>query len=141
MKLFNKFTGLFFGLVLVGLFACKTTEKATATATATATETAKPAVYSPAGTWKYTVTDTPMGDVSGTFTLTPSGSGYAGTITSDEGTGELRNVSVQDSQLSCSMTAQGYDASLKGMFEGESFKGAISVEGYDFDVTAERMNE
>ena len=93
------------------------------------------------GTWNYTISDTPYGDVAGVMNIAKAGDGYAGTLTTDEGTLELKNVKISDSKLTCTFTAQGYDLDMDGTFEGDSFKGEVGVDFNTFDMTATKVQK
>lgn len=94
--------------------------------------------FSPAGTWTYAITGTPEGDFNGEMVLESSGSGYSGQLNSSDGTIDLENISLEGQDMSGSFYTFGYDADLKGTFEGDNFKGTVSIAGYSFPVTMTR---
>ena len=120
--------GLLLAATLILASACKTTTKVPA--------------YSPVGTWNYTVKDTPMGDASGSFTITKTGDTYAGTISSDEGTGDLGSLVIdENNMMKSSFMAQGYQVEFSGQFSGETFTGTAAVEGFEFEVVGNRVSQ
>jgi len=110
-------------LLMVAFTACKGTKKM---------------AYTPAGTWEYLIAGLPDGDQEGMMTLTQSGDKMIGKIESDMGAIDLEDVAIEGNALTSSFSVQGYEVSMKGNFEGETFKGNIEVGGYEFPITATR---
>ena len=50
----------------------------------------------------------------------------------------MENVDINGNDLSFSMNAQGFPCKVTGTFEGELFKGEVSVEGMALPMTAKR---
>lgn len=94
--------------------------------------------YTPAGSWAYTVSGLPDGDVSGTMTLVDESAGMTGTLATDDGAIDLEDVAIADNVLTASFNYQGTDIQLKGTFVGEKFTGFIEAQGYEFPITATR---
>ncbi|MEM8888437.1 MAG: hypothetical protein AAGD28_10690 [Bacteroidota bacterium] len=120
-------------LILILIFAvafssCKGTK-------ATASKAKK---YTPAGTWEYLITGIPDGDQSGTMVLMESADGMTGKLVTDQGEVDLEDIVFEDNVLTTTFSVQGYDVEMKGTFEGETYKGNVSVAGYEFPVTATR---
>ena len=51
---------------------------------------------------------------------------------------DLEDLVIEDNVLTATFSVQGYDIEMKGTFEGDTYKGNISVAGYEFPVTATR---
>ena len=128
-----RYSLLFLSLALLLLGACKGTKTTAGTSPAPAEK-----AFTPSGTWTYEVLDLPDGDATGEMTLTPDGSGFIGSISSELGEASLDDVSIEDKSLNCSFSVQGYEAEINGDFEGDSFSGKLSVAGYEFPMTATR---
>ncbi|MEM7655484.1 MAG: hypothetical protein AAF399_05090 [Bacteroidota bacterium] len=94
--------------------------------------------FSPAGTWVYSITGTPEGDFEGEMVLESDGSGYTGKLNSSQGSIDLKDVQVDGPSLSTSFNTFGYDADMEGAFEGDNFKGTVSIAGYSFPVLMTR---
>ena len=125
----NYYLNLFLILVFAVAFSsCKGTK-------ATASKAKK---YTPAGTWEYLITGIPDGDQSGTMTIMEGSDGMSGKISSDAGETDLEDLVIEDNILTATFSVQGYDIEMKGTFEGDTYKGNISVAGYEFPVTATR---
>lgn len=118
-----KFTGAFLLSLFFMLSSCSTGKKL---------------VYTPAGNWEYSVKGTPMGDMEGTFVLSNESGKFSGYFDTEEGRGEMKDLTVDGNNMSCKFNAFGYSVDMKGLFEGESFSGTVSAQGYDFPVTAIR---
>lgn len=100
----------------------------------------KTMAYDPAGTWNYTVTGTPNGDVNGKLILSKNGDNYTGEMQSAEGSASLDNLQIEDQKLTANLNYQGMDLTVSGTFEGDNFDGEVAA-GYDsFDMTASRAN-
>ena len=122
MKIFTRSIGLF--LIFGVLFA--------------ACSTSKKLAYTPTGTWEYLVIGTPMGDMKGEFVLSKEGDTFSGYFVTNEGQGEMKDLSLEANNLSCHFSTMGYTVKMSGLFEGESFTGKVMAEGYEFPVTAIR---
>lgn len=97
--------------------------------------------YTPAGTWNYTVKDTPMGDAVGKMNIIPADEGFTGKMITDNfGEGEMENLTIVDNQLTASvyLSGPGITIDVKGLFEGETFAGSVNANGDEFVMTATR---
>lgn len=97
--------------------------------------------YTPAGTWEYTVKDTPMGDAAGTMNITSGDDGFTGKLITDNfGEGNMENLTIVDNQLTASvyLAGPGITVDVKGLFEGETFTGSVNANGDEFIMTAIR---
>ncbi|MCB0628254.1 MAG: hypothetical protein R2824_30375 [Saprospiraceae bacterium] len=138
-----------FLIVVIALsmsFGCATSKK-TASAEPAAME--KPAemketdtamTHPAVGEWDYIIRDLPDGDTKGTLSIKNEGGKYMGTIQSDQGNIQLKNLVIENKELkNATFEAQGYSIAMKGTFEGDAFTGKISAAGYDFPMTAMRQ--
>lgn len=90
------------------------------------------------GSWNYTVTGTPNGDVSGYFMITKEGVNYTGSINSNQGSIPFKTISIADRNLSATFDYSGYAARMNGTFQGNAFAGNVTVDNNDFPITASR---
>ncbi len=103
----------------------------------------KKAVYSPVGTWEYTVIGTPNGDYPGTFILTQTEEGMKGIMKSYEyGESELESLTYttgESNEMKCMLYLSGMDLSMTGVFVGDTFSGTIDAgQNGAFPITASR---
>lgn len=101
----------------------------------------KKVIYSPVGSWNYTVVGTPNGDAKGTFILTRMENGIKGMFKSNEyGESNMENLSIgENNELKCTMYLSGIDLSLNGIFEGDTFSGNVDAgQTGTFPITATR---
>lgn len=110
-------------------WGCKSTQQ---------TATTKAKAYSPVGSWAYEVKNTPNGNYSGTLELAKTDEGYKAIMNSSQGVTEVKNLVVADNTMTGQFSAEGYEAAMKGLFEGDSFEGMVDVAGYSFPITMTR---
>ena len=92
----------------------------------------KAVVYSPVGTWDYTVYNTPNGDSSGKLILTESEDGMTGMLSSpDLGETDLNDLKYRGEEKSLNasfwLDMAGMDLLIQGTFEGDNFTGSINA--------------
>ncbi|MEL7531805.1 MAG: hypothetical protein AAFN10_10880 [Bacteroidota bacterium] len=105
----------------------------------TACKGTKTAAWSAAGNWDFTVSNTPVGDLTGVMVISKSGDDYTGELRTEEGTLALEEVKLVDKKLTANLSYQGYSLNLEGMFTGDMMDGEISM-GYDsFTIKATRQ--
>lgn len=93
------------------------------------------------GVWNHEIKNLPRGEPIGSFELSKNGDGYTGSITSPRGTSEITNIEVSGNSLQSGyFEAEGYNIEISGAFEGDTFTGKISTQGYDFPMTATRAH-
>ena len=100
--------------------------------------TSKKVVDVSLGTWDYVVKDTPNGDVKGNFTIAKEGEAYTGSVIGEQGSYPLENIKVEGENLSCTFRFQEMELFIKGIIEGASFTGHVSVDYNEFPMTATR---
>lgn len=91
------------------------------------------------GSWDYVITETPEDDITGTFVIAKEGDNYTGSLNGSQGSTPLENITVAEQALDCYFYYQGYQVSMTGNFEGDTFTGKCSAEGYEFPMTAVRQ--
>lgn len=99
------------------------------------------AANSPVGTWDFTVKNTPYGNVQGQMIIEQDGDGYAGELRSSQGTVDLKNIQINEGQLTSTFLMDGNNLSLEGAFEEDSFSGKVAAGSYDsYPITASRAS-
>jgi len=90
------------------------------------------------GEWQYVIENLPRGEPEGTFTIAKDGEGYAGTLLRKGGDiVALDDITIENNVLESSrFQAEGNSVMMSGTFEGESFRGTLSVRGRNFPITA-----
>lgn len=116
----NRIIALIF---IVALFSCSSSKKV---------------VYTPVGSWNYVVSNTPQGNIKGTMIITETDNSFVGSLNTSAGKIDLKNVEIVENGLNASFYYQGYQFSLKGMFEGENFNGNVSFSDGQFPIMASR---
>jgi len=89
------------------------------------------------GTWNYTV-EAPDLTYEGVMVLTEEGGDYSGTMSSQGVDIDLKDVEIEDDEITFSMNVQGFPCKVKGTFDGDSLKGVVSVEGFEIPLVATR---
>jgi len=78
------------------------------------------------GTWNHKIENLPRGEPEGA-------------ITNSRGTNEITGIEISGNVLEVGhFEADGYQIKITGTFEGDSFTGNISTQGYEFPMTATR---
>ena len=91
------------------------------------------------GTWNHKIENLPRGEPEGNFTINKEGEDYSGAITNSRGTNEITGIEISGNVLEVGhFEADGYQIKITGTFEGDSFTGNISTQGYEFPMTATR---
>ena len=91
------------------------------------------------GTWNHEIRNLPRGEPKGSFTISKNGDGYEGSITCPRGTSEITEIVVSGNTLESGyFEAENYNIEISGTFEGDTFTGQISTQGYDFPMSATR---
>jgi hypothetical protein len=92
------------------------------------------------GRWDYEM-DTPQGSFNGWIILNQDGKEVTGTINSDMGSTELRDLKIEDNILSANFYAFDMDMDLSGEFVEDILNAKIMVQGYEMPFTATKMKE
>ena len=88
------------------------------------------------GNWKYTVYDTPEGDVSGEFIISQADNGYTGKFKVRGMTIDMQELKIEDDKIACYMWVEGYKVNFTGEFNGDDFEGTGSFDDNEFKFTA-----
>ena len=88
------------------------------------------------GQWEYVF---PMEDGSKldvTMTINETEQGYTGNLSSYMGAVDLDDLVIEDGKLTSNFDLQGYTVDFHGTFEGTTYKGITSIDGYDVPIEA-----
>ena len=89
------------------------------------------------GKWNYEVV-APDYTYKGVMELTEVDGELGGTIKSEGVSIPLEEVTIEGDELQFKMNVQGFPCVVKGMFEGDTLKGNVEVEGMSMPLTASR---
>jgi len=89
------------------------------------------------GKWNYTV-DAPDMTYKGVMVLSEEDGEFSGTMTSQGVEIQLKDVEVEDNEITFSMNVQGFVCKVNGTFDGDKMKGTVSVEGMEMALSATR---
>jgi len=92
------------------------------------------------GRWDYEL-DTPQGTVNGWIILNQEDKEVNGTINSDMGSTELRDLKIEDNVLTANFYAFDMDMDLTGEFAEDVLNAKIIVQGYELPFTATKAKE
>lgn len=92
------------------------------------------------GRWNYEL-DTPQGRVTGWIILDQEGKEVTGTINSEMGSVELRDLKIEDNNMTANFYAFDMDMDIKGAFVEDKLNAKIIVQGYEMPFTATKVKE
>ena len=92
------------------------------------------------GRWNYEL-DTPQGRVVGWIIINQEGKDVSGTINSDMGATDLRELKIEDSYMTANFYAFDMDMDIAGEFVEDKLNAKIIVQGYELPFTATRAME
>lgn len=90
------------------------------------------------GSWEYEV-ESPDITYKGIMEINKEDGEYSGALVSEGAEYEMSEISIEGNVLTFKITVEGYPCDIKGTFEGNSFAGTVSVEGYQLPITAKRL--
>lgn len=93
----------------------------------------------PAGTWDYTVTDTPEGDFNGHMVIDREENGYSGYLTSNDMKIEFVRLDIEDDQVNASFYYDGNLLELTGEFVKKVFSGQVRAEYENYPMKAQKV--
>jgi len=94
------------------------------------------------GSWSYTVSGTPEGNVEGTMIIAKEGESYIGKLQGESGSMDLRDVEISENEMKSKFSYQGYVLNLEGTFEGEQFDGKVVYDAYTtFPIKATKLTQ
>ncbi|MCB0657454.1 MAG: hypothetical protein KDC57_15015 [Saprospiraceae bacterium] len=118
------------GLLIFLMAACSSSKMATA-----------PKMFDPSGTWSYTVSNTPMGTITGTLDLTKQGDQWSGKMSSSLGTMPIESIEITDRNILARFTYDGSPMRLEGNFDADAMlKGSIVSDYGSFPISGTRSN-
>jgi hypothetical protein len=92
------------------------------------------------GRWDYEI-DTPQGRQSGWIILNQEGKEVTGTINSDMGSTDLRDLKIENNIMTANFNAFDMDMDLSGEFAEDVLNAKIVVQGYELPFTATKARE
>lgn len=92
------------------------------------------------GRWNYEI-DTPQGRQSGWILLNQVGKEVTGTINSDMGSTDLKDLKIENNVLTANFYAFDMDMDLSGEFKEDVMNAKITVQGYELPFTATKVKE
>ena len=93
------------------------------------------------GEWEYTFPSMDGGTLNATMTINEIENGYSGFLTSEMGSVDLQDLKIEEGNLTAHFDIQGYDISMKGKFEGDTYNGTTNFDGNEFPMNATRKQE
>ena len=101
--------------------------------------TSKVAKVSPyIGDWHYTYQNMDGTDVAAVMTITEAEKVYTGVLSSPLGSVDLKDLVIADGKLTANFDIMGYQMSMKGSFEGDTYTGSVIIDGNEFPMIATR---
>ena len=91
------------------------------------------------GEWHYTFPTQDGGEMAAVMTITKLEKGYSGTLSSDMGSVDLEDLVLSDGKMSTKFEVQGYEITMKGTFEGDTYNGMTNFDGNEFPMKATRQ--
>ncbi len=92
------------------------------------------------GRWNYEI-DTPQGRQSGWIILNQEGKETTGSINSDMGSVDLRDLKIENNVMTANFYAFDMDMDLSGEFVEDVLNAKIIVQGYEIPFTANKVKE
>ena len=92
------------------------------------------------GRWNYEL-DTPQGRVTGWIILNQDDNDVTGTINSDMGSTDLRELKIEDNHMTATFNAFDMDMDITGEFVENKLNAKIMVQGYELPFTATKVME
>ncbi|HPQ98976.1 MAG: hypothetical protein H6561_03710 [Lewinellaceae bacterium] len=111
------------------------------TACSSSRKSTMPVVFDPAGNWNYTVSNTPMGTITGTLNLMNDGVHWTAKMSSSLGVMPVENLEISERMIKARLTYDGSPIRLEGNFDtDQSLKGSILSDYGSFPLTATKAN-
>ncbi|MCD4710130.1 MAG: hypothetical protein K8R52_04735 [Bacteroidales bacterium] len=85
------------------------------------------------GEWDYVVEELPV-DIDGTLVISNEEGVLKGTLINPMGEMEIGEITIEEGVLKVSFDAEGNFVELEGTFEGDSYNGALYVQGSEFPM-------
>ena len=90
------------------------------------------------GKWQYEVVS-PDITYKGTLELAEADGSLTGALKSEGATFPLTDIELDGDDLTFKVNVQGFPCVIVGVFDGNSFKGSVEVEGLSMPMSATRM--
>jgi hypothetical protein len=90
------------------------------------------------GRWNYEI-DTPQGRQTGWIILNKEGKEVTGSINSDMGSTDLRDLKIENNIMTANFYAFDMDMDLSGEFAQDVLNAKIIVQGYEIPFTANKV--
>jgi hypothetical protein len=90
------------------------------------------------GEWHYTYQNMDGTDVAAVMTITEAENVYTGVLSSPLGSVDLKDLVIADGKLTANFEIMGYQMSMKGGFEGDTYTGSVIIDGNEFPMIATR---
>jgi len=90
------------------------------------------------GEWHYTYQNMDGTDVAAVMTITEAEKVYTGVLSSPLGSVDLKDLVIADGKLTANFEIMGYQMSMKGGFEGDTYTGTVNIDGNEFPMIATR---
>lgn len=90
------------------------------------------------GAWNYSV-DTPDGVYQGQLVFMENEDGLSGKIVGQAGETALKDLQVENNQVSFSVYAEGYLVKVKGTVDGSAFEGKVEVDYEYYTIKAQKV--
>lgn len=88
------------------------------------------------GNWEYTFPSQDGGEVDATMTITEIENGFSGVLSSEMGSVDLEDLVIEEGKLSAKFEIQGYEISMNGGFDGDTYTGIVDFDGNEFPMNA-----
>ena len=92
------------------------------------------------GNWAYEVQDLPV-DIDGTLVISKEEGVLKAVMVTPMGEAPIEDITIEDGALKASFDAEGNFIELEGTFEGDSYTGALLVQGGEFPMTMKKKVE
>jgi hypothetical protein len=92
------------------------------------------------GRWNYDL-DTPQGRYAGWIILNQEGKEVKGTMNSDMGSVDLRDLKIEDNFMTANFYIMDMDMDLSGEFVEDVLNAKITVQGYEMPFKATKVKE
>jgi len=92
------------------------------------------------GRWNYEI-DTPQGSQTGWIILNQDGNELTGSINSEMGSVDLRDLKIENNLMTANFYAFDMDMDLSGEFVEDVLNAKVIVQGYELPFTAHKAKE
>lgn len=93
------------------------------------------------GEWDYKTPTMDGGEIDVVMTITKTETGYSGFLSSDMGSVDLEDLVIEEGKLTASFEIEGYELSMVGTFEGDTYTGTTTIDTYEIPMNATKRQE